>query len=127
MCLASCVAAPGAIMRQVAATIEAVKSATRTKTSLHRHSALVVRSSFPDVQLHIGDAPSVGNCRPEATGPEIHTPDRGYGFRARSFHSRPGITALFLLNRPRHLLGRGRRPRARDSVLLPPPVRAGLP
>jgi hypothetical protein len=29
--------------------------------------------SFPDVQLHIVDAPSVGNCRPEATGPESIT------------------------------------------------------
>src|SRR5260370_22100252 len=69
MCLASCVAAPGAIMRQVAATIEAVKSATRIKTSLHRHSALVVRAAFPDVQLPIVCAPSFGNCRPEPTRP----------------------------------------------------------
>src|SRR6476659_9308432 len=26
--------------------------------------------------------------------PGIHTPDRGYGFRARSFHSRPGMTRI---------------------------------
>src|SRR5437764_13444823 len=25
-------------------------------------------------------------------GPGIHTPDRGYGFRARSLRSRPGVT-----------------------------------
>ena len=25
--------------------------------------------------------------------PGIHTPDGGYGFRARSFHSRPGMTS----------------------------------
>ena len=34
------------------------------------------------------DAPSVGNCRPEAQA-RNPTPGRGYGFRVRSFHSRP--------------------------------------
>jgi hypothetical protein len=43
--------------------------------------------SFPDVQLHIGDAPL-------GAGPESITPDCGYGFRARSFHSRPGMTVV---------------------------------
>jgi hypothetical protein len=40
---------------------------------LRRYGVLDVQgtsSSFPDVQAHIVDAPSVGNCRPEATGPE---------------------------------------------------------
>jgi hypothetical protein len=27
-------------------------------------------------------------------GPGIHSPGGGYGFRARSFHSRPGMTSL---------------------------------
>src|SRR5260221_694875 len=40
-------------------------------------------SSFPDVQLHIGDAP---------LGADPDTHGRGYGFRVRSFHSRPGMT-----------------------------------
>jgi hypothetical protein len=43
------------------------------------------RSSFPDVQLHIVDAPL-------GAGPESITPNRGYGFRARSLRSRPGMT-----------------------------------
>src|SRR5258708_11922474 len=30
--------------------------------------------------------------------PGIHTPDRGYGFRARSFHSRPGMTSQSFLS-----------------------------
>jgi len=37
------------------------------------------------------DAPSVGNCRPEAQA-RNPTPGRGYGFRVRSFHSRPAMT-----------------------------------
>jgi hypothetical protein len=37
----------------------------------------VSSSSFPDVQLHIVDAPLWRR-------PGIHTPDRGYGFRVRS-------------------------------------------
>src|ERR1700720_1512394 len=37
------------------------------------------------------DAPLVGNCRP-GDRPGIHIHDGGYGFRARSFHSRPGMT-----------------------------------
>src|SRR5437762_9336510 len=33
--------------------------------------------------------------------PGIHTPDCGYGFRARSFHSRPGMTAPARVGRVR--------------------------
>src|ERR1051326_3283964 len=35
----------------------------------------------------------VGNSRPGCAGPESITPIRGYGFRARSLRSRPGMTA----------------------------------
>src|SRR6266576_2521330 len=78
-------------------------------------------SSFPDVQLHIVDAPTeLGftqvrqyHCpsRQQPTWmrrPGIHTPRGGYGFRARSFHSRPGMTAFYLSvppQRPPSLLG----------------------
>ena len=34
----------------------------------------------------------VGNSRLGWRRPGIHTPDGGYGFRVRSFHSRPGMT-----------------------------------
>jgi hypothetical protein len=53
---------------------------------------VIQSSSFPDVQLHIVDAPL-------GAGPESITPIRGYGFSdvqlhiiARSPRSRPGMT-----------------------------------
>ena len=42
----------------------------------------IVSLSFPDVQLHIVDAPSVGNFRPEATEPESRAATSGLRVRA---------------------------------------------
>jgi hypothetical protein len=61
-------------MRQVAATIEAVKSANEDQNVTAPSQRARRKIVIPDVQLHIGDAPSVGNCRPEATGPESILP-----------------------------------------------------
>src|SRR6266404_7897777 len=36
--------------------------------------------------------------------PEIHTPDGGYGFRARSFHSRPEMTGVRFCGRDQLLI-----------------------
>src|ERR1700731_164369 len=43
-----------------------------------RHSGMRLRSAIADLRRR----------------PGIHTPDRGYGFRARSLHSRPGTTKI---------------------------------
>jgi hypothetical protein len=51
-----------------------------------RLSSIVGHSSFRDAPL--------------GAGPESRTTDRGYGFRARSLRSRPGMTALYVSTNP---------------------------
>src|SRR6266404_6584931 len=84
------------IRRKVLVAIFAVRS------QLQRHGRLVMSGRGASSQIKPVKrmtnlprfrTPAVIPGRAPWRGPGIHTPDRRYGFRARSFHSRPGMTS----------------------------------